>query len=109
MMICINYGKSKKLLFLQQKKCNIELFFMCRYVLYKESNMLNTEKRFAVNQGVVFPQHERRSKVRDGMKAIKHVMGERKRERIAQHALRIIEQKEAKNKEAELKNDNVDK
>merc|ERR1712232_1259455 len=78
------------------------------YVLYKESNMLNTEKRLAVNQGVLFPQPERRKKVRDSMKAIKHVLGERKRERIAQQALRIIEKKEAKNKEVELNNGNAD-
>ena len=70
--------------------------------------MLNTEKRLAVNQGVLFPQPERRRKVKDGMRAIRVVLGERKREALARRALRILESKKKKDEEAAMANNDSD-
>lgn len=57
------------------------------YVLYKERNMLLTEQQLSRRKGLVFPQPERMHKVRKSMGAIRHVLGERKRE-IAAFMLR---------------------
>ena len=45
--------------------------------------MLLTEKNLSRRKGLVFPQPERWKKVKRGMAAIKVVLGERKREKIA--------------------------
>lgn len=59
------------------------------YVLYKERNMLLTEAYISSRNGSYFPQPERRQKVKKSMAAIKVVLGERKRDKIAQHALKM--------------------
>jgi large subunit ribosomal protein L47 len=55
--------------------------------LYKERNMLLTEQQLSRRKSLNFPQPERIRKVRKSMGAIKHVLGERKRE----HLLRLKE------------------
>ncbi|KAL7549142.1 hypothetical protein ACHAWF_012411 [Thalassiosira exigua] len=55
------------------------------YVLYKEKNMLLTETNLARRNEYTMVQPERRQKVRKSMGAIKHVLGERKRKKIADH------------------------
>ena len=65
-----------------------------RYVLYKERNMLLTEKQLSRRKGIIFPQPERIQKVKKSMGAIKHVLGERKREKIAALALQQIEKEQ---------------
>lgn len=62
-----------------------------RFVLYKERNMLLTEKQLSRRKGVLFPQPERILKVRKSMGAIKHVLGERKRKHLSQLAARRSE------------------
>jgi large subunit ribosomal protein L47 len=53
-------------------------------VLYKERNMLLTEQQLSRRrQGLIFPQPERMKKVQQGLAAIRHVLGERKRLKIA--------------------------
>lgn len=56
-----------------------------RLVLYKERNMLLTEQQISRRRGLVFPQPERMTKVQKSMGAIRQVLGERKREKIAAH------------------------
>ena len=58
------------------------------YVLYKEKNMLLTEQQLSKRRQLIFPQPDRLRKVRKSMGAIKQVLGERKREAIAEHAAR---------------------
>ena len=53
------------------------------YVLYKEKNMLLTERQLSRRRQVRFPQPERFKKVQKSMQAIKQVLGERKRSAIA--------------------------
>ena len=53
------------------------------YVLYKERNMLLTEKVLCRRNQVALVQPDRIRKVQKSMGAIRHVLGERKRERIA--------------------------
>mmetsp|Transcript_19717 Transcript_19717/g.33936 ORF Transcript_19717/g.33936 Transcript_19717/m.33936 type:complete len:191 (-) Transcript_19717:199-771(-) len=55
------------------------------YILYKEKNMLLTESNLARRHGYQMAQSDRRQKVRKSMGAIKHVLGERKRKKIADH------------------------
>jgi large subunit ribosomal protein L47 len=55
------------------------------YVLYKERNMLLTEQQLSRRRQLVFPQPERLYKVQKSMGAIKQVLGERKREKVAAH------------------------
>lgn len=62
------------------------------YVLYRERNMLLTEQQLSRRHTLVLPQPDRLKKVRKSMGAIKQVLGERKREKIAQAALRQMEQ-----------------
>lgn len=59
-----------------------------RYVLYKERNMLLTEAKLATRSQIIMPQPERLQKVKKSMGAIRHVLGERKREKLAAVALR---------------------
>jgi len=59
-------------------------------VLYKEKNMLLTESNICRQNGVYFPQKERQQKVKTSMAAIKVVLGERKRDKIAQSALNAM-------------------
>ena len=56
-----------------------------RFVLYKEKNMLLTESNLARRHGYEMVQPNRRLKVRKSIGAIKHVLGERKRKKIADH------------------------
>jgi hypothetical protein len=51
--------------------------------------MLLTEAYISNRNGSYFPQPERRQKVKKSMAAIKVVLGERKRDKIAQHALKM--------------------
>lgn len=46
--------------------------------------MLLTEQQLSRRKGLNFPQPERIKKVRKSMGAIKHVLGERKREHLSQ-------------------------
>mmetsp|Transcript_23389 Transcript_23389/g.55436 ORF Transcript_23389/g.55436 Transcript_23389/m.55436 type:complete len:225 (+) Transcript_23389:34-708(+) len=55
------------------------------YVLYKERNMLLTEKQLSRRRQLVFPQPERLYKVQKSMGAIRQVLGERKRVKVAAH------------------------
>eukprot|EP00980_Cylindrotheca_fusiformis_P000306 scaffold73_cov118-Cylindrotheca_fusiformis.AAC.2 len=54
------------------------------YVLYKERNMLLTEQQLSRTRQIIFPQPERFEKVKKSMGAIKQVLGERKRVKIAE-------------------------
>jgi hypothetical protein len=49
--------------------------------------MLFTEQQLSRRKGIIFPQSERVKKVRKSMGAIKQVLGERKREKLAGLAL----------------------
>jgi len=60
-------------------------------VLYKEKNMLLTEANLARRHGYMMIQPDRRKKVRKSMGAIRHVLGERKRSKIADHKLYLEE------------------
>mmetsp|Transcript_20538 Transcript_20538/g.44576 ORF Transcript_20538/g.44576 Transcript_20538/m.44576 type:complete len:253 (+) Transcript_20538:137-895(+) len=53
------------------------------YVLYKEVNMLLTESNLARRHSYEMIQPDRRRKAKKSMGAIKHVLGERKRKKIA--------------------------
>uniref|UniRef100_A0A7S1UQV1 Large ribosomal subunit protein uL29m n=1 Tax=Grammatophora oceanica TaxID=210454 RepID=A0A7S1UQV1_9STRA len=53
------------------------------WVLYKEKNMLYTESNLYRRNGVRFPQPDRLKKVKKSMGAIRQVLGERKRAKIA--------------------------
>ena len=53
--------------------------------------MLMTEQQLSRRKSISFPQPERMLKVRKSMGAIKHVLGERKREHLSQLAARHIE------------------
>jgi len=55
------------------------------YVLYKEKNMLLTEQQLSRRRQLIFPQPQRVKKVQKSMQAIKQVLGERKRRKIAEH------------------------
>jgi large subunit ribosomal protein L47 len=55
------------------------------YVLYKERNMLLTEQQLSRRRQLTFPQPRRFYKVQKSMGAIKQVLGERKREKVAAH------------------------
>ena len=61
--------------------------------------MLLTESHLSRVNNVIFPQKERQQKVKKSMAAIKVVLGERKRNKIAQHALKMAMAEES---EAEL-------
>lgn len=60
-------------------------------MLYKERNMLLTENNLCRRKAIPFPQADRRQKVKKSMGAIKAVLGERKRDKIAQHALKMAQ------------------
>lgn len=64
------------------------LFTFYRYVLYKEKNMLLTEANIHRRGQMYLPQPDRLQKVKKSMGAIKAVLGERKRDAIAQTALK---------------------
>jgi len=61
------------------------------YVLYKERNMLLTEQQLSRRRQILFPQPERFRKVQKSMGAIKHVLGERKQKKVAEHLSRMEE------------------
>jgi len=73
------------------------------YVLYKERNMLLTESNLSRRHGYSMVQPERRKKVRKSMGAIKHVLGERKRKKIADHRAYLAELEKFDGLMAELK------
>eukprot|EP00537_Pseudo-nitzschia_pungens_P011106 CAMPEP_0172386640 /NCGR_PEP_ID=MMETSP1061-20121228/4113_1 /TAXON_ID=37318 /ORGANISM="Pseudo-nitzschia pungens, Strain cf. pungens" /LENGTH=228 /DNA_ID=CAMNT_0013116045 /DNA_START=139 /DNA_END=825 /DNA_ORIENTATION=+ len=58
------------------------------YVLYKEKNMLLTERQLSRRRQLIFPQPGRFQKVQKSMGAIRQVLGERKRETVAAHLAR---------------------
>ncbi len=53
--------------------------------------MLLTENNLCRRKLIPFPQPDRRQKVKKSMGAIKAVLGERKRDKIAQHALKMAQ------------------
>ncbi len=53
--------------------------------------MLLTENNICRRKAIPFPQADRRQKVKKSMGAIKAVLGERKRDKIAQHALKMAQ------------------
>jgi hypothetical protein len=59
--------------------------------------MLLSESHICRQNGVYFPQKERQRKTKKSMAAIKTVLGERKRDKIAQHALKLLEQEDIEN------------
>mmetsp|Transcript_17394 Transcript_17394/g.25226 ORF Transcript_17394/g.25226 Transcript_17394/m.25226 type:complete len:178 (-) Transcript_17394:130-663(-) len=70
------------------------------FVLYKEYNMLLTEANLSRRKGLVFPQPERKVKVKKSMGAIKHVLGERKRDFVSQlEAKRLDEEEDVEEEE----------
>eukprot|EP00536_Pseudo-nitzschia_multiseries_P006725 jgi/Psemu1/304323/fgenesh1_kg.146_\ len=71
------------------------------YVLYKEKNMLLTERQLSRRRQLIFPQPDRFKKVQKSMGAIRQVLGERKRETVAAHLARHEERELAKRMEAE--------
>lgn len=58
--------------------------------------MLLTEKQLSRRKGIIFPQPERFKKVQKSMGAIRHVLGERKREKLASLALSNFDNADAK-------------
>jgi large subunit ribosomal protein L47 len=60
-------------------------------VLYKERNMLLTEQQLGRRRGLIFPQPLRLRKVQKSLGAIRHVMGDRKQDKIAAAALKQLE------------------
>lgn len=59
--------------------------------MYKERNMLLTELQISRRKSMLFPQPERAKKVRKGMGAIKQVLGERKRDKLAALAFKQVD------------------
>jgi ribosomal protein L29 len=51
--------------------------YVCRYVMLKERNLLDSEKLRMKAEGKAMPNPTRRTKVRKGMSRIKAVMSER--------------------------------
>jgi hypothetical protein len=78
-------------LFLTLSICMPSFF---RYVLYKERNMLLTELKLSSRSQLIMPQPERLQKVKKSMGAIRHVLGERKQEKLAALALRRAQMEE---------------
>jgi ribosomal protein L29 len=104
--ICLSFRSSVQLFSPQQQQdthTHIHTYILCthphyftyhyslfnRYVLYKEKNMLLTERNLSRRKGIVFPQPERWKKVKRSMAAIKVVLGERKREKLTERAIRM--------------------
>jgi large subunit ribosomal protein L47 len=53
--------------------------------------MLYTEKLLSRRKGIIFPQPERIKKIQKSMGAVRHVLGERKRDKLASLALASME------------------
>lgn len=68
--------------------------------------MLLTESNLSRRHGYMMTQPERRKKVRKSMGAIKHVLGERKRVKIAHHRAYLAELERFDGLMAELKLEN---
>ena len=62
--------------------------------------MLLTEKQLSRRKNIILPQPERIQKVKKSMGAIKQVLGERKREKIAEAASRRKMSKTAEDEDA---------
>lgn len=67
------------------RRKNFEDLHKLWLVLYKERNMLLTERQISRRRNIIFPQPERFRKVQKSMGAIKYVLNERKQERIKAH------------------------
>ena len=105
MKICTSFGRYFILTFFFGRKalqrlllkfpCSCLYLFslFCRYVLYKEKNMLLTETNLARRHGYNMVQPNRRQKVRKSQGAIKHTLGERKRKKINAHKAYLEELK----------------
>mmetsp|Transcript_43274 Transcript_43274/g.104612 ORF Transcript_43274/g.104612 Transcript_43274/m.104612 type:complete len:161 (-) Transcript_43274:67-549(-) len=73
------------------------------YVLYIERNMLLTEQQLSRTRQLIFPQPQRMKKVQKSMAAIKQVLGERKRVKIAAfQESRMVEEMTANAEEADI-------
>ena len=70
--------------------------------------MLLTETNICRQNGVYFPQKERQQKVKKSMGAIKVVLGERKRDKIAQSALKALEKADADNQKEMMELEKAD-
>ena len=70
--------------------------------------MLLTEMHHARRNSLVFPQPERKQKVKKSMGAIKTVLGERKRDKLAQIALQRLERQQRGGLDGEDDSDNSD-
>jgi len=72
--------------------------------------MLLTEKQILRRRNLEFPQPERWRKVKKSMQAIRHVMGERKREKIAaaKQKRRESEAQDAIEESVEIEDDEFD-
>jgi hypothetical protein len=66
-------------------------FLIFRLVLYKERNMLLTELQLSRRRKLVFPQPDRMAKVRKSLGAVRHVLGERKRDKLSQLAFNQLQ------------------
>jgi large subunit ribosomal protein L47 len=75
------------------------------YILYKERNMLLTEQQLSRRRQLTFPQPDRFRKIQKSMGAIKQVLGERKRVKVADHLSRM---EEAMMEESDSSDDNFD-
>jgi hypothetical protein len=62
------------------------------YVFYMERNMLMTEQQLSRRRQLILPQPQRLKKVQKSMGAIKQVLGERKRRKIADYKTNQMEQ-----------------
>jgi large subunit ribosomal protein L47 len=82
------------------RRKNYEDLHKLWFVLYKERNMLLTEQQLSRRKGIMFPQPGRMRKVRKSMGAIKHVLGERKREMLARLAREKLEFKNKMDEDA---------
>jgi large subunit ribosomal protein L47 len=72
------------------------------YVLYIERNMLMTEQQLSRRRQLIFPQPERFQKVKKSMGAIKQVLGERKKVRIAEFQITKMEEEMTANAEDDV-------
>jgi large subunit ribosomal protein L47 len=72
------------------------------YVLYIERNMLLTEQQLSRRRKLIFPQPERFQKVKKSMGAIKQVLGERKKVKIAEFKLTKMEEEMTANAEDDM-------
>jgi len=75
------------------------------HVLYKERNMLLTEHHLSQRKQIIMPQPERIQKTKKSMGAIRHVLGERKREKLARIAFARKEQVQGETSEMDVEDE----